>query len=194
MKIPPEEQDRKLPEKLRNEREGILAWIVAGCLEWMQQGLNAPDEVRQATKEYRAEMDVLAGFLADCCEQGKDKREFAGELWDAFKNWCEATGEHEGSQKKFGGRLSERGFLNDRDSRTGRKVWFGVSLLPDWKVRADIPLNHPSLRFAGNSEEPEPSEPKTHISPEKKPLREGVCKNGSDGSYGSEEELFGGCI
>jgi putative DNA primase/helicase len=47
--IPPAEQDKKLPEKLRAELPGILAWVVQGCLQWRRGGLQAPEEVRQAT-------------------------------------------------------------------------------------------------------------------------------------------------
>jgi putative DNA primase/helicase len=110
--IPPAEQDRKLAEKLREELPGVLAWIVRGCLRWQHEGLQTPEEVRKATKAYRAEMDVLAAFLADCCLRGEDEDAFAGELWGAWKRWCEDTGEQAGSQMRFGGRLAERGFLN----------------------------------------------------------------------------------
>ncbi len=70
-------------------------------------------------------MDVLAAFLADCCLRDEDEEAFAGELWGAWKRWCEETGEKVGTQKRFGGQLAERGLLNHRDSRTGRKVWSG---------------------------------------------------------------------
>ena len=50
-------------KKLRDELPGILAWIVRGCAEWQRvEGLYAPEEVRQATKAYRSEMDVLAAL------------------------------------------------------------------------------------------------------------------------------------
>src|SRR3712207_5187569 len=111
-------------------------------------------------------MDVLAAFLADCCLRGEDEEAFAGELWGAWKRWCEETGEQAGSQKRFGGRLAERGFLNHRDSKTGRKVWSGLSLRPDWGSRAGISLNHSNMRFAGNSERTEPSEPKNKKLPQ----------------------------
>jgi putative DNA primase/helicase len=184
--VPPAERDRKLPEKLRAELSGILAWCVCGCLEWQRKGLDPPEEVRQATREYRAEMDVLAAFVADCCERGSDEQAFAGELWKAWQRWCEETGEQSGTQKRFGGRLSERGFLNHRDSRTGRKVWSGVSLRSDWQARAELPLNHPTLRFAGKTQNTEPSEPKINISTGENASR-GVMRNeGSEGSEGSE--------
>jgi phage/plasmid-associated DNA primase len=184
--IPPAEQDRRLAEKLRGELPGVLAWIVRGCLEWQREGLQAPEEVRQATKAYRAEMDVLAAFLADCCLRGEDEEAFAGELWGTWKRWCEETGEQAGSQKRFGGRLAERGFLNHRDSKTGRKVWSGLSLRPNWESRAGISLNHSDARFAGNSERTERSEPKNNKVPKDFPREEDLCEKGSEGSEGSE--------
>jgi putative DNA primase/helicase len=190
--IPPAEQDRELPEKLRAELPGVLAWIVRGCLEWQREGLRAPEEVRQATRAYRAEMDVLAAFLADCSVRDEDETAFAGELWGAWKRWCEETGEQFGTQKRFGGRLAERGFLNHRDSKTGRKVWSGLSLRPNWESRAGITLNHSNLRFAGNSERTEPSEPKNNKVPKNLSREETPCEKGSEGSDGSAQPLSEG--
>jgi putative DNA primase/helicase len=187
--IPPNEQDKKLTEKLRGELPGILAWVVRGCSEWLRQGLKAPEEVRQATKAYRAEMDVLAAFLADCCVRGDDEEAFAGELWGAWKRWSEETGEQTGSQKRFGGRLAERGFLNHRDSKTGRKVWSGLSLRPNWESRAGISLNHSNVRFAGNSESTERSEPKNNKVPQNLAREETPCEKGSEGSEGSDKPV-----
>jgi putative DNA primase/helicase len=184
--IPSAEQDRELPEKLRAELPGVLGWIVRGCLEWQREGLRAPEEVRQATRAYRAEMDVLAAFLADCCVRGEEETAFAGELWGAWKSWCEETGEQHGTQKRFGGRLAERGFLNHRDSKTGRKVWSGVSLRPNWGSRTGISLNHSNMRFAGDSDQTEPSEPKNNKVPRNLPREETLCEKGSEGSEGSE--------
>jgi putative DNA primase/helicase len=161
--IPPKDQNKDLLQELRNELPGILAWLVRGCIEWRNQGLNAPEAVREATRAYRAEMDTLAAFMADCCERGDDKDAFASELWKAWQRWCEETGEKPETQKRFGQRLAERGFLNHRDSKTGRKKWFGLHLRSDWESRAGISLNHSTARFAGKTENPEPSEPKIHI-------------------------------
>jgi putative DNA primase/helicase len=183
--IPPAEQDKKLPQKLREELPGVLAWIVRGCSEWLREGLLAPEEVRQATRAYRAEMDVLAAFLADCCVRGENETAFAGELWGSWKRWCEETGEQFGTQKRFGGRLAERGFLNHRDSKTGRKVWAGLSLRPNGESRAGISLNHSNVRFAGNSERTEPSEPKNNKVLKVLPHEETPCEKGSEGSEGS---------
>jgi P4 family phage/plasmid primase-like protien len=185
--IPPAEQDKKLAEKLLGELPGVLAWIVRGCSAWLHEGLQAPEEVRKATRAYRTEMDVLAGFLADCCLRDEDETAFAGELWGAWKRWCEETGEHAGTQKRFGGQLAERGFLNHRDSRTGRKVWSGLALRSNWESRAGLSLNHSSARFAGNSEQSEPSEPKNNKVSKNIPRGDTPRNKGSEASEGSGE-------
>ena len=65
--IPEGERDKNLPEKLKAEADGILAWAVQGCLVWQQQGLGVPEEVKAATDSYREEMDILGEFLKDRC-------------------------------------------------------------------------------------------------------------------------------
>jgi putative DNA primase/helicase len=126
--IPPEEQDRKLPIALRHELAGILAWVVRGCLQWRREGLQATDEVRKATGEYRAEMDVLAGFLSECCELDTGHWEYAKDLYECYKRWCDENGERPEPQRKFGGRLGERGFQRDRGGSRGAGIWRGVRL------------------------------------------------------------------
>ena len=135
--IPPTEQDKKLPITLRHELAGILVWIVRGCLEWRREGLQAPDEVRKATGEYRVEMDLLAGFLAECCELGANHWEYAKDLYDSYKRWCDENGERSEPQRKFGGRLGERGFQRDRGGSRGAGIWRGVRLTEEQKARAE---------------------------------------------------------
>jgi putative DNA primase/helicase len=36
--IPEDERDLGLNERLLTEREGILAWLVRGCVEWREKG------------------------------------------------------------------------------------------------------------------------------------------------------------
>src|SRR5215212_9629451 len=126
--IPPAEQDKKLPIMLRHELAGILAWVVRGCLQWRREGLQATDEVRKATGEYRAEMDVLAGFLAECCDLDTGHWEYAKDLYECYKRWCDENGERPEPQRKFGGRLGERGFQRDRGGSRGAGIWRGVRL------------------------------------------------------------------
>ena len=91
-------------------------------------------------ESYRAEQDVLADFLADCCvshlanECLFDKvRVRATELYVRYQDWCKESGEKDVLSKRlFGQELSDRGYtlipsngvhyrygleLKDRDER-----------------------------------------------------------------------------
>ncbi len=128
--IPPAEQDKKLPEKLRAELAGILAWAVEGCLEWQREGLQAPAEVRKATGAYRAEMDVIGAFLRDECELGSGLKATLKDVYERYEQWCEEGGERAETKRKFNARLTERGQLADRRSGPGGlREWHGLGLL-----------------------------------------------------------------
>ena len=128
--IPPAEQDKKLPEKLRAELPGILAWCVEGCLEWQRHGLQTPDEVRKATGAYRSEMDVIGAFLRDECEVGPDRKASFQAVYARYEEWCADGGEKPESRRKFNARLKERGNFTDRRSGPGGSYeWHGLELL-----------------------------------------------------------------
>lgn len=112
--IPKSEQDPRLPEKLRQELPGILAWLVRGCLRWQREGLGEPAEVTAATDAYKDEMDTLAAFLSERCVIEAGASEGATDLFDAYKDWCAGSNEQAGTQKVFGGKLGERGFEKKR--------------------------------------------------------------------------------
>jgi putative DNA primase/helicase len=129
VRIPDEEVDRQLPEKLRAELPGVLRWALRGCLDWQAEGLGEPDEVRTATEGYRAEMDVLAAFLDERCMISPTVRAQASPLYKAYRDWCESAGEKPESQRGFGMRLTERGF--ERKKSRGVYWWLGVRLSDD---------------------------------------------------------------
>ena len=60
-----ESADPHVIDVLRDEREGILAWLVAGALRWQDFGLHPPPCVESATEEYREDSDPLADFLTE---------------------------------------------------------------------------------------------------------------------------------
>ena len=111
--IPKVDQDPKLPEKLKDEMPGILAWAVRGCLKWQAEGLGEPKEVTQATEGYRAEQDVLAAFIEECCVVETGAWVKFSDLYAAYQAWGAESGEPTETKRKFGNRLTERGFNKD---------------------------------------------------------------------------------
>lgn len=108
--VPKHKQDRELSDKLRTELPGILAWAVRGHMEWLQHGLQEPDEVKAATQSYRLDMDVLARFLDEECETGAGCKVSPSLLYGRYLQWCEESGEQASTKRAFGGSLQDRGF------------------------------------------------------------------------------------
>ncbi len=173
--IAPEEQDKKLPAKLRKELSGILAWAVEGCLQWQDRGLQAPEEVRKATGEYRSEMDILGAFLKECCHQDPDSTVGVQDVYKAYKVWCEESGERSEGKRKFSGRLKERGFESRRSGPNGSYEWHGLKLLNFWK--------------AAVCRETEVTELKVPINSRKSESREVIGALSSVSSVGIEKEV-----
>ena len=127
VRIPEEERDGKLGDKLRKELPGILRWAVEGCLLWQEHGLQTPDEVKAATEAYRTEQDILGDFIADCCVTGPETWVSTNAIYVAYSNWCKESGEKPRTKTAFGKQLTERGFDPDRTRSEGR-LWRGIGL------------------------------------------------------------------
>lgn len=95
VQIPPEERDPLLGEKLWKERSGVLNWLIAGLLDYLENGLCEPAVVTAATQEYREDSDPLGTFLTEACEVTGDASDFilSRDLVQAFNTWLEMRGE-----------------------------------------------------------------------------------------------------
>ncbi len=106
--------DADLPERLKAEWPGILAWAIEGAVEWHANGLQPPAVVTDATLEYLAGEDLIAVWIEDRCYPEPDARTLASELYKSFKEWAEATGERAMSQRAFSMALESHGFKKER--------------------------------------------------------------------------------
>jgi putative DNA primase/helicase len=124
--IAKEDQDKRLGEKLQAELAGILRWAVEGCMAWQAEGLEPPRAVAEATREYQAEMDAFARFLAGECVISPELRVATGQLYDRYKAWCALTDESPVSQRALATVLKDRGFMPSRNNR--ERCWEGLGL------------------------------------------------------------------
>ena len=89
VQIPPAERDPDLGRKLALEAPGILKWMADGLFDYLESGLQEPDRVLEATKEYRADSDPVGTFLTECTTVTGDADDFmlSRDLIDAFNFW-----------------------------------------------------------------------------------------------------------
>lgn len=110
--------DSQLNKKLDNEREGILAWLVRGCLAWQENGLGSPAAVQDATKSYRSSEDIVGRFIEERCEESRSSSVRFKELYRAFESWCDDSGDFCIPKRKFGNWLVDNGYERFRANGT----------------------------------------------------------------------------
>lgn len=82
---------------------------------------NEPPEVTPSS-------DQVADFVGACCVISPDELIIAKDLYNAYVDWCQETGQEPLVQRSFGMRLTTLGFQRRRRGR-GRHWWLGVGLL-----------------------------------------------------------------
>lgn len=132
----PEAERIPLGEMLKlldEERAGILNWLVAGALRYLNEGLRGfiPPAVTSFTEDYREERDPVGTFVEACVLRGEGFEHLkvgAAEMYKAYTEWCEANAIKPYQQTAFGLRLNALGIKKKR----GHKVYYiGCYLKPD---------------------------------------------------------------
>jgi len=150
VQIPKTDVDITLPQKLRGETAGILAWMVDGALAYLEGGLAVPDAVTNASRDYREESNPIEGFIrAACTVTGEPTQtETSRALFDAYREWCRRTGGFEYAPHVFARRFPNqagRAFADadgivrsfSKSKSNGVSVYRGIQIKPDFMPSAD---------------------------------------------------------
>lgn len=122
------ERDDDLPNKLRAEASGIFARLIAGAVDWYNNGLIEPEAVTAATADYRDESDPLARFLSMCTRADMGGRVQSSVLYELFCAWCKAAGEKEWSTKGFSKAMLDKGI---RKKQANGIFWLDIATTKD---------------------------------------------------------------
>lgn len=117
-KIPPEQVDKRLVYKLKEELPGVLNWCLKGYQMWRERGLDdEPLEITMNRADYRTEMDIIQRYIQENCMVGGNHFECKfSDLWEDFQSWVRYANEFEGfSMKRFSMEL-EKHFTKKRKS------------------------------------------------------------------------------
>jgi hypothetical protein len=79
------EDEWELAEGSDLSSSGILNWLLDGLRTWCDKGLHEPDDVVQATAEYRSASDPLGRFLATCVVESAGDRVQSSVLHEVYE-------------------------------------------------------------------------------------------------------------
>lgn len=89
-------EDKTLKRKMKTAAvtRGVLKWAVAGAQRWYRakNGLQHPSWVNLATAEHRRELDFVATWLDETCEERPDAWTPNSLLYANYEEWCKANG------------------------------------------------------------------------------------------------------
>jgi putative DNA primase/helicase len=125
------ERDRHIDDKLKEEKSGILNWMLDGYKKYMDEdfgGFRLSRPMVDAASEYRNFEDTLMLFIEDRCIMDQGQSVLKRDLYAEFVDWCRSSGEDPANNKRFG--LMVHGhFSNVRDMRDkGERAWKGIGL------------------------------------------------------------------
>jgi putative DNA primase/helicase len=127
VRIPDDQVDTHIKEKLLREAPGILAWAIEGAQQYLAYGLSEPPAVLAQSWEMRNDQDLVAPFVADCCDVDLDYAVPSADLYRQYAWWCMQSGEKPMTKRTFGIRLSDSGY-QPRKMTGGVRAWGGLRL------------------------------------------------------------------
>lgn len=83
-----EDKDLKELFTLPENQPTVLKWLMDGAKEYLANGLNPPQCVKDATLRYREQCDRVLCFIKECCEHEDGARTPRAEFYSAYKQWC----------------------------------------------------------------------------------------------------------
>ena len=108
----------------------VLSWMIAGarrCIE-MNFKIPLPKCVQNAIEQYRQENDWIHNFLDGRCMTGESYVTGAGRLYEAYRKYCDDTGEYKRSATDFKKAMLDNGFKY-RKTKAGA-FCYGLMLAP----------------------------------------------------------------
>ena len=117
--------DKDLKDKLLVELPQIAGWLCKGFKLYLEEGLDEPKKVLNATQEYKEESDIVQTWINENCEVEKGAWTKATDLFNDFVLWCKKNMENVLTQTAFGRNMGKK--FRRLTYSTG-KVYTGIKL------------------------------------------------------------------
>lgn len=147
---------------LDTEREGIFAWLCEGARLYLTHGLGAmPEACKEATDSYRAEMDILGRFIAECLEDAPGQTIVFRDLYEEYEKWCTSRKEEPTPARFFSDAMSERGIFHKHNNKG--TVFLNMRLKPIYHHFRGVAIEAP---FEVSSKEDDTDSRKERYNPD----------------------------
>jgi putative DNA primase/helicase len=107
--------------RLKAERSGILNWLIAGCLDWLDtREIPQPAAMTAVLGDFWASSSPVAEWMAEWCDTSDPAAmEPVDELWKHFSEWKERNGIEAGAKTKtaLSNKLRDMQFPPYKDAR-----------------------------------------------------------------------------
>lgn len=125
--------DPELAHKIIDaELPGVMNWVIAGLLEYRQNGLNEPEEITTLVNSHRVDVDPVSQFLSEGAADGyvalgEDLAIPVPQLYQIFTQWCEDNGIPPLGNRRFGLRLTSHHY-GQRKGTKGARLRTGIGV------------------------------------------------------------------
>lgn len=101
----------------------VLAWIIEGARRVIANGYKIvqPKVVQDAIQKYKDNNDWLSHFLEDCCEVDPSYEAKSGEVYNAYRSYCNQMGEYIRSTTDFYTAIESADFTRHK-TKTGMMI------------------------------------------------------------------------
>jgi len=131
--VPEPQRDPELHHKLlTNEGPAILGWAVRGAVDVLADGLQEPDAVVEATRQYEVSEDSLASFVQEECSKSPFLWCTVSDFRHRYGRHCFEMGAEPLTAKSLTMRLvAEFGVIATKHSQLKQRIYRGIEPLED---------------------------------------------------------------
>jgi putative DNA primase/helicase len=132
--MPEPERDLKLPEKLVAHGGYVLAWMIAGAVDFQVNGLQTPAAVLEATEQYQREEDSIGRFIDDRIHigsAGSPAKLAVRDFRRAYEEWCQDNGDVPLSPQRITQELDSRFGVQSVKGTAGARFYTRLTLYAD---------------------------------------------------------------
>lgn len=133
--VPEEAQDFTLRDRLSTPegRSAVMNWLIEGRKAGKSLRFELPERCKGLLDDYQTASDKIGLFIEDRCDLGPDYYQTGGELYVAWKKWCDDVNRNAGTNTSFYNDLEDHDGITrqKRECVAGKKcrnVFHGIRL------------------------------------------------------------------